>query len=155
MSKIRGRDCKLYYLSTGTREAWPASGAPSNLTEITNVGDLSLANERDEITAPTRADSWEEILTSIMKAPLTWESFYDSSDTAVEALKDAFFSRTMVALAILDGDADTAGTEGFWADFEITKCEESQPVEGMYQLSFAAKPSARSSVAPERVTVGS
>ena len=154
MSKKRGKDAKLYYLSTGTRAAWPASGPPDNLTEITNCRDLKIGFEKTEIDASTRASSYEAILTGLKKAPLEWGMVYDTADTAYQAIRDAFFNDTVIALAVLDGDADTAGTQGFWADWEILKFEEDEALEGAYLVNVSAKPSGRSDVAPARVTVG-
>lgn len=154
MSKKRGKDAKLYYLSTGSRAAWPASGAPDNLTEITNCRDLKIAFDKTEIDASTRESDYETILTGLKKAPLEFGMVYDTSDTAYQAIRDAFFDDTMIAMAVLDGDADTAGTQGFWADWEILKFEEDEALEGAYLVNVSAKPSGRSSVVSARITVG-
>jgi len=148
-----GLDCDLYYQTTGTRETWPATGAAPNLTEITNVKDVSIAVSKAEHDATTRAaNGWEVIKTGLKSGQVEFQMLEDPDDAILTAIVTAFYANTTMAFAILNGDSATAGTRGLWADFEIVKCDEGQPIGDLATYDIAIKP-AHSSVAPERVLV--
>lgn len=153
MTKKVGFQCKAYRLSTGTREAWPATGDPDNLSEITAAKDVTLALEKDEIDASDRSSTWEQILTGLKKAPVDMTMVWDTGDTNFTAIQTAWLNGTSVAIAFLDGDSETAGSQGVWADWEILKFDRQEPLTGAVMVNVRMKPSAQSSVAPEWVTV--
>ena len=149
-----GLDGKLYYQSTGTREAWPGSGAAPNLVVIDNCRDLTMSLETDEWDATTRAAAgWEVIATKLTKATIEFEMLWKTSDAAFAAVKNAFMNGTTLALAVLDGVEDTAGVEGLWADFHVTKFGRNEPLREGMVVPVTLRP-ADSAVAPEWVTVG-
>jgi len=152
MAEVLGLDAKLYYLTTGTREAWPVSGPPDNLTEIDNVKDLTLSLESEEADTTTRAASgWKTTATTLLDASLEFEMQWDTSDAAFTALQTAFFAKTSIALAVLDASKDEAGSQGLWADWKVSNFSRAEPLTDTLKVSVTLKP-ARSDVAPEWVT---
>lgn len=154
-SFILGLDAKLYYQSTGTRAAWPASGAPENLTEMTNVRDVTINLETGEADVTTRGgNGWRQTAATLKDGTVEFEMIHDPGDPSFTAVKTAWINGSNIALAVLDGASDTAGVQGLWADFQITNFSRSEALEEALVISVTAKP-ARSDVAPEWVTVGS
>ncbi len=128
---VDGRKCKLYYLTTGDREAWPASGAPSDLTEITNVkGDLTLPLNRSTSDGSDRGDDYEKVDLGRIQNELNFQ-LNVRTDSASIAVIDAFLTANLagepIVLAALSGDKDTTGIVGVYGDYAVTKFEEKQP----------------------------
>lgn len=154
MARQTGRAAKLYYQTTGTRAAWPNTGAAPNVTEITAARDISIPFERGEADAGGRGVDFEEVLADRIKAPLEFELPVNPADNAFTAIQNAFFAGTKLAMAVADANAATNGTKGFWADWEILKFDDARPINGAAMVKVAAKPSAASDVPPQRFTSG-
>lgn len=153
MSAKLGMNCKLYRQTTGTRAAWPGSGAAPNLEEVTNVKDLTLNLEKGEADVTTRAnDGWRATLGTLKEGSIEFEMVWDTDDAGFAALKDAWMNGTSIALAILDGESDVAGTQGLWADCSVISFSRSEPLEEAATASVTVKPT-YSAVAAEWVTV--
>jgi hypothetical protein len=154
MGVRQGFNAKLYRLTSGTRAAWPASGAPSNLSEIGNVRDLSVRSTTSELDATTRASAGFKVtVPGLNDAAIEFEMVWDTDDTHFTALKDAYEDRTSVAIAALDKDKATSGAKGLWADFAVVTFEKQEPLDDVQKVSVVLKPT-YSAVAPEWVTVG-
>jgi len=153
---ILGLNAKLYYLSSGTRAAWPGDGvgaAPENLTEITKARDVNLRLEKGEATATDRsAGGWEKVAATLKTAVIETDLTYETANAAVAALRDAFLNNTTIAIAALDGNKDTVGAEGLWADFEVLQFSRNEPLTDGLTVHVVLKP-AYTSVNPEWVTV--
>lgn len=150
---VLGLNAKMYRLSTGTRAAWPATGAPKNLEEMTNVRDVTVNLETGEADVTTRGGSgWRQTAQTLKDGTVEFEMIHDPGDEDFTAIQEAWLNGTNIALAVLDGASTDAGVQGLWADFQITNFSQSQPLEEAMTISVTAKP-ARSSVAPEWVTV--
>jgi len=148
-----GFNAKAYRLSTGTRAAWPGTGAPSNLAEVSNIKDVTIPIEKTEVDATTRASGgWEIVAGALRKAGIDLECVWDTSDTHVAALITALLGNTTVAMAFLDGDKATVGTQGIWADLEVLKMEKMEPINGIQMVKFNVK-AGYSAVPPAWVTV--
>jgi len=156
---------KLYY-DTAVRATWGSlSGqvhqgvAPATLTEIDQVKDVVLDLAVGEAEATTRAgNGWEQFLAGLTSASIEIELTFDPSSTIWQAFRDAFLGRTSIALAILDGDKATTGTEGLWADFTVLKFATPQNAPDKMKTAISLKPSplasdGTASVPPEHVEV--
>lgn len=155
MAAILGLDAKLYYLSTGTRAAWPATGDPTNLVEITDARDVTINLSASEADVTTRGSGgWRATLQAVKDATLDFELVADTGDTILAAIKDAFINGTGIAMAALDGASATAGTTGLWADMEVVSFTRNEPLEGPVTHSISMKPTF-SAVNPEWVLVAS
>lgn len=128
MSAIKiGLNCKFYR---------GAAGATAG-TEIQNVKDLTMNLEVTEEDATTReGDGWETPEPILFRMSLEWEMNWKPGDANFQALRQAFFAKSAIALAALDG----VGGEGIDADFKIFKFARSEPVAGIVKVSVTAKP---------------
>ena len=154
MTHKLGKDCKLYFQTTGTRAAWPATGAAPNLAEIENCRDLTFSGDTAEADVSVRGGGgWRQQLATLRDAEVSFEMVYDTDDTDFTSLRDNWSANTVFGLAILDGDSATSGTKGIWMDCSITGWEESQELEEAAKVQVTCK-NAYSSVALELVTVG-
>jgi hypothetical protein len=151
---ILGLNAKMYRQTTGTRAAWPATGAAPNLELMENVRDVTINLETGETDVTTRGGSgWRQTAQTLKDGTVEFEMIHDPGDADFTAIKNAWLNGTNIALAVLDGASSTGGVQGLWADFQITNFSQSQPLEEAMTYSVTAKP-ARSSVAPEWCSVG-
>lgn len=155
-----GFNAKLYR-STSTRASWgtkdaegKAAGAGPTLDEVPNVkGDITVPIEKVKADVTTRGNAgWRASKGTIKDVEIEIQMVYDPSDTDVAALTKAFLTDAVIPLAFLDGPVATAGTEGLWADFEVTKMEKGEPMEGEQMVTFGVTPG-YSAVPPEWVKV--
>jgi hypothetical protein len=152
---------KLYWLSTGTRASWGSpAAAPSGLEEIKSAVDLTIPGTRSTSDTTDRG-SGDFVTEDVGKveAKIAFKCSDRTSDAGRDGLQDAFqadpsTTNSIIALAILDGDKDTAGSQGLWADFKVTKFEESHPINGVREYNVEVTPY-NSTVAPEWVVVSS
>ena len=162
MAKL-GLKAKLYYLSTGTRATWASTStggvysgpAPTNLTEMPNVRDLTLNLSKGEADATTRGgNGWKTILAALKEGSIEFEMIWDTTDTSFQAFFNAWLTDTNIAVASLDGDKATVGSQGLWADFVVTGFSKKEPLAEVQAVSVTIKP-AYSTVAPQWVAVAS
>ena len=158
-----GKSACLYYLSTGVRATWgtinaatgrhEASTAPTNLAEIESVKDLTLDGDRPSGEQTDRGANIAMSDTGAMRTGLSFKlNKRKTEEAGVTALRTAWLLNTPIALAALDGEDDTVGTKGLWADFKVTKFVEPQPEEGHMDYDVAVAPY-DSGVDPEFVQV--
>lgn len=153
MSFILGLNHKLYYQSTGPRAAWPATGAPSNLVEITNARDVTFSGDGATADVSTRGGGkFRQMASTLNDAEVEFEMIYDTDDTAFTFMRAAWIAGTVFGVAVLDGDSATAGTEGLWLDAVVTGFEWNQELEEAGKVSITLT-NTYSSVALEAVTV--
>lgn len=139
MSEVLGMNCKAYYLSTGTREAWSGSGS-ENLVEVDNIRDVTLNLETGEADTTTRGnDGWRSTAATLKDGSVEFEMLWDTSDAFFTAVKNAWLNGTNIACAFLDGARTTAGSEGLWADFRVTNFSRSEPLEEAVKVSVTLK----------------
>ena len=161
MSLINGIDCKMYRLTSGTRASWGTldaasecntGSAPASLSEVDNVKDVSLKIDPVESDVTTRRNrKWKATAIVMLDAGIEFEMPLDHDDANYQAFRTAALKRTTIAMAILDGDKATAGSEGLWADWSIV-FNRDEALEETGMVSFTLKPG-YSSVAPEWVQV--
>jgi len=129
-----GDEMKLYFCAAGI------GGAPE-WTEISRVKDVKLTPNKGEADVTTRASGgWKQTIGTLIDATIDFELTWDTEDEALQALKDAFFDGTAIGLAVMDGDINTPGSEGLWADCAVLKFDRSEPLEKEATVSVTAKP---------------
>jgi hypothetical protein len=145
MAVLLGKDAKLYR-NTGSY------GSPA-WNEIPNVKDLSLPFELGEADVSTRGyGSWKARIGTLGDLELTFDTVYDPTDADVTALRDAFFARTIIGMAIMDGDITVSTTKGFRADMQVFGFEQSQNLEDAQRVSVTMRPAYSTNV-PASYTV--
>lgn len=161
MATQLGMNGKMYYLGTGTRTTWGTANsdgihegaAPSSLTEMGNVRDVTLNLEEGEADVTTRANNgWRATEPTLKEGSIEFEMVYDPADAGFAKILGCWLNRTVIAVAILDAAKDVAGTMGLWADFKVISFSKSEPLEEGQMVSVTIKP-AYSTVAPEWVKV--
>ena len=149
-----GRNMKLYRLTSGTRAAWPGTGAPSNLDLVTKAADVTLEIDKELVDVTTReGNGWSQNLVGTKDLTLNVTIPYDPADTDYEAFVAAAIDDSVIALAVMDDLIATVGAKGYWFDAIITNQSEPQPVKGVVVCTFTFRV-ALTSVPPARVTVG-
>ena len=109
--------------------------------EITNVKDLTLNLEAGEADATTRGNNgWRATLATLKDGSIEFEMIWDTADAEFTAIKDAFFNKTPVELAVLDGDVVTTDSQGLRAAMAITNFSRNEPLEEAISVSVTAKP---------------
>ena len=109
--------------------------------EITNVKDLTLNLEAGEADATTRGNNgWRATLATLKDGSIEFEMIWDTADAEFTAIKDAFFNKTPVELAVLDGDVATTGSQGLRAAMAMTNFSRNEPLEEAISVSVTAKP---------------
>lgn len=105
MAHVLSENAKLYR-NTGT------NAAPT-WNEIPNVKDLTLSMEKDETDVTTRASGgWKEFVDGLIDGSVEFSMLYDPDDQDFTALEDAFFAKTPIEFAVMDGIITGAGSAG-------------------------------------------
>ena len=132
-----GMECKLYYDSTPLSNG--ASGA--SWTELDKAREVTVNCEASEADVTSRGNSgWRATRAALRDASLEFELLYDPADAGYEAIRDAYLGGGKIALAAMDGDVATVGSEGFAANFYITAFNRNEPLEEGVTVSVTAKP---------------
>ncbi len=149
MSTPLGLDGKIYRLTTGTRATWGAAdsngfhagAAPTNLDVIDAVKDLNFKITKGKADMSKRGGlGWAQKRGTLKEATLELKCLWDNTDTDLAALLKAFIGNTSIALAVLDGDKATSGTQGLWADFEVFDLNKDEPLVEGQMMSFELEP---------------
>jgi len=128
-----GLDAKLYRnTATYATPAW---------NEVKVVKDVTLNLEAGEADVTTRGNGgWRAIIATLKDASLEFEMVWDTDDDDFTAIRTAFFAKTALEFAVMDGPIATAGSEGLRAMMAITNFSRSEPLEEAIKVSVTAKP---------------
>lgn len=128
-----GLDAKLYR-NTGDY------GSPT-WAEVKNVKDVTLNLEAGEADVSTRGNGgWRANIATLKDASLEFEMVWDTADADFTALRTAFLANGAVEFAVMDGDIESAGSQGLRALMAITNFSRSEPLEEAISVSVTAKP---------------
>ena len=132
MSYVLGKNARLYYDTTGV--------ATPTWTECVNVKDLTLNMEAGVADVTTRANGgYKAEVGTIKEVSVDFGMVYDNTDANWTAIHAAFIAQTTIGFAVVDGNIVTAGTEGFYADFVITKFDIDESLEEAMTVAVTAK----------------
>lgn len=141
MSHKLGMECKFYRCASLIDDA---SNTPALATwvEVTNVRDLTLNLETGEADITTRANSgWRATAATLKDGSIEFEMLWDTDDAGFSAIQDAWSGSSEIALAAMDADIETAGSEGLAGNFVVTNFSRSEPLEEGVMVSVTVKPS--------------
>ena len=133
MAAILAEDAKLYY-NTGSYAvpAW---------TEICNVMDLTLSLEQSEVEVTRRCSGgFRDYLNGLIDAGVEFKMLYDNNDAAFTAFQDAFFNKTNVELAVMDGAIATTGSEGLRAIMMVRSFTRNESLGEALTVDVSLKP---------------
>ncbi|QDU71039.1 phage tail tube protein [Mucisphaera calidilacus] len=129
---VLGMNAKIYQ---GT-----AGDDLTNLTEMSNVKDVTLNLEAGEADVTTRANAgWRATAPTLRECTAEFEMLWQPGDAGFDAIKTAFLTASTISLAVLTGEKSTSGTEGPHGDFSITNFSRSEPLEEGVTVSVTAK----------------
>lgn len=147
MAVVLGLNCKLFRGEAGKK-------ATTDMTEMTNVKDVSCSLETGEADITTRAaDGWRVNAATLKEATIEWGMLYDTADGDLDAISDAFFGNTPIALFVTDGNG-----AGLLCDAMITQFNIEQNLEEGVNVSVTAKPTnigGENARAPKWIEAGS
>lgn len=146
-----GGEAKFYYNSA-------TYGSPTWVL-IENCIDLDLPDVRNAVGAVTRG-TWPYMgyIPGSRDVTITWNSLQrqETTDAVLTALIAAYDAGTVMEFAIADQAIATVGCKYRRITSVITKCDESEPIEGVVTLAFEAKPALNNAGNnPSRATVAS
>ena len=145
MSVKLGMEAKLYR-NTGTYDVpvW---------VEVTNLRDATVSVEKGEADVTTRANSgWRATLPTLKDLTIEFEMVWDTEDEGFAAIQGAYFAGTAIEVAVMDGDIETAGSQGLRASMAVINFSRSEPLEEAISVSVTLKPTYAAN-APEWMTV--
>jgi hypothetical protein len=129
-----GMDGKLYFCEAGI-------GGTPDWTELTNVKDVTLNVETADADVTTRTNNgWKATAATLKEASIEFEMVWDTADEGFTAVQTAFFDRTAIGIAVMDGDVATAGSQGLWADCMVASFSRSEPLGEAMTVSVTLKP---------------
>jgi len=141
MAKKLGRACKLYRCAT-LLDGDTSTPALATWVEIDAVKDVSRGGTAEEWDATTRASGqYKQTLVTHKDPQLQFTMTYDPDDTNLDAIRTAWVNGSEIALAVLDGDEDVAGSQGLASNFVITDFPEDQALDAGVTVQVTAKPS--------------
>jgi len=129
-----GHEMKLYWCAAGI-------GETPSWTLADTVRNLKLTPDPVTVDASTRGGgAWKRTAVAMHDATVDFDLPWDSADAALQALKAAYFGRTVIGVAVMDGAIDTPGSEGLWMDAAVVKFERDEPLEGEVTVAVSLKP---------------
>jgi len=133
-----------YQLGMDAVMYWGSAAAElAAMTELDNVRDVTVNLEAGEADVTTRANSgWRATAATLRECSVDFEMVWKPGDPAFEALKDAYLAGTLIELAVLDQDRETAGAQGPKGSFAITSFSRNEALEEGITVSVTAKLSA-------------
>ena len=151
---------KVYWLTTGTRASWGSvvngvatAAAPGSLSEMSCVRDVNDSSGYNEANGNTRAaPGFDLTLLGRMKLEFDLDIPWQPADAGFQALRAAYWGKTSIALAILDGPSTQSGVQGVWADFAVIQFPREEP-ESTEMLSKVKIKPTWSAVPPQAVAV--
>ncbi len=141
MSHVLSESAKTYYNT--------ASYATPTWSEISNIANLSLNLDKDEIDLTTRGSGgFKEFVDGLIDAGIDFDLVWDTSDAAFTAIQTAYFAKTAVEFLILDGDEGTTGSQGLRVTCMIKKFSRSEQLGDALKVDVTIRPVKNSDAAP-------
>jgi hypothetical protein len=135
-----GKNCELWY----TTEAWNGTNIDgTGWAEALTVKDVKLACPNSEADVTTRGSRGYKLSAAILKeASIEFTLLLKPGDAFYTAIRNAWVNSdtTTITLAILDGDPDTAGTEGLAGAFTVLDFTRDEGQENPVTFSVTCKP---------------
>jgi hypothetical protein len=144
-----GSEAKLYFCAAGI-------GATPTWTELTNVKNVTLDLKSGEADVTTRSNNgWKATLATLKEATIDFEMVWDTTDAGFTAIKNAWLAKTILGLAAMDGPVATTGSQGLWADCQVSGFTRDEPLDGPITVKVSAKPTYSANAPQWKVVAGS
>ena len=140
MAEKLGMECKLYYADELLSET--VTPALATWNEAENVKDPTLNLSTGEADKTTRKNKGFRATRATLKdGTIEFQMLWDPDDEAFAAIQAAWLGSDEIALAAMDDDITTAGSEGLAGNFSITNFTRAENLEEVVWASVTAKPS--------------
>lgn len=135
-----GMNAKLYRAAALLTDDDAAEAESASWTEITNVRDNTVNTNKGEADTTTRGNNgWRTTAGTLKELTLEFEMIWKPEDTSFAAIRAAYLNNTQIALAAMDGDIETNGSQGPVGNFDIINFTRSEPLEDVQKVSVTAK----------------
>lgn len=142
MSHVLSENAKLYY-NTGTY-------ASPTWTELTNVKDVTLNLEKDEVDVTCRSSGgFKEFVDGLIDATVDFQMVWNTGDAGFTAVKTAFFAKSAIAVLVADGVYSVSGTQGLRATCMVKSFSRSETLGEALMVDVSLRPVKNSDHAPE------
>jgi hypothetical protein len=132
-----GMDAKILFAAA---VADPTTLDPAAMTELSNVKDVTVNHETGEADVTTRANQgWRATAATLRECSVEFQMVWKKNDAGFTAVKNAWLTGGEIALAVLTGDPDVAGSEGPFGNFSITNFSRNEALEEAIVIDVTAK----------------
>lgn len=147
MPAVLSENAKLYR-NTGTY-------ASPTWDLVSNVKDLTMSLDKDEVDITTRASGgFKEFIDGMIDASIDFGMVYDTADTDFTAIRTAFFAKTAIEFLILDGLVATAGNQGLRVTCMVKGFTRNENLGEALMVDVTLRPVKNGNAAPAWFTVG-
>lgn len=123
-------------------------------TELDLARDVQADPTWDKADAFTRQSKVKAYAKTLLELGFTAAVKVDSSDNTYGTVLDAFYdSDTVLDVLMLDGPADTNGSDGYRFDAHVVKASQDQSIGNVLYRDFEFCPAAFATNAPKRALV--
>ena len=136
-----GNAYKAYRATAAVASVAAATVAEMTWNLVTNVKDVTTNLEASEADATTRGSTFRQYIAGMLDGSVEFEMIADSADADFTALQAAFFAKTTVPMAFMNGAIATAANEGFVANFSVINFTRNEPLEETVTVSVTLRPS--------------
>ena len=130
---VLGLNAKLYRRVGGTFAA-PVWG------EVKSVRAVDTTFEAGSWDGSTRGSKFRKWARTLLDVGFDLELLHKPGDTDQAALRTAFLDGSMVDIAVMDGDIEVAGSEGFRAEMQVFSFSRGEPLEEGLLIKCSVKP---------------
>jgi len=116
MALVLGLNAKTYVLSID-----PNHVLPNEWLEVIYTRDetLNLTTALADVTTRA-AKGWRLQVGTLTEGTIDGQILYDTADPVFEMIQNAFFTKTLLDMAFMDGPIDDANSEGLVGGFMVT-----------------------------------
>lgn len=133
MEFVLGLNAKLYRRTGGT---W----ASPTWTEVPSVRNVDSTFEAGQWDGSTRGSKFRKWARTLLDVGFDLEMLHKPGDSHQTALREAWLSGDLVDIAVMDGDIDTPGSEGFRAEMQVMSFSRGEQLEEGLLIKCMLKP---------------
>jgi len=128
-----GADCKCYR-NTGTYDTpvWTELKLIKDLTQTLEIGTADVSNRG--------SGGWRIVIGTLKDGKVQFGMIWEKSDTDFLAIQAAWNSKSLVDLAVMDGDITTEGTTGLRAEMSVLTFTRAEPLDGPVMADVNCQP---------------
>lgn len=130
---VMGFNGKAYYnANTYASPTW---------TLIANIGDIKVTNEANEAQVDIRSGAgFSYFFAGMIKLGYEFTSIFDLSDTAIAALRTAYYARSSVEFLFMDQAYNATGATGLRIACQVFKFARNEDLNKPMTYEIAVKP---------------